>query len=455
MRLKTNSVRLRLTLWHVAVLATIIIGFALGTYIFVRESLLRQIDNHLERDLATVQRVAQRDIEELATLAHHGNVALFRVTDSGRTTLAATERWNRSGLGDIKFAGTPGASQRITAADGEHYRTRSGTLNTAGKTLLIAVAHEEQAVSQSLRSLAMILLLGIPAALLLAVAGGYFLAGRALSPIGAMVAKAREITAECLSERLPVENPNDEFGQLAMVFNETFLRLEDSFERLRRFTADASHELRTPLTAIRSVGEVGMQENIDASSCREVIGSMLEETDRLTRLVDSLLTLSRADAGSVLLNKERTDLSALTAEVGDCLHVLAEEKEQTLTITAPAPLYVEADRTTMRQALINLLDNAIKYTPEGGKIRVTVGKTTANEFFIAVSDNGPGIAPEFQDMVYERFYRIDKGRSREVGGAGLGLSIALWAVEANNGRLELDSSEGLGCTFRIVIPGSI
>ena len=240
-----------------------------------------------------------------------------------------------------------------------------------------------------------------------------------------------------------------------MVFNETFLRLEDSFERLRRFTADASHELRTPLTAIRSVGEVGMQENIDASSCREVIGSMLEETDRLTRLVDSLLTLSRADAGSVLLNKERTDLSALTAEVGDCLHVLAEEKEQTLTITAPAPLYVEADRTTMRQALINLLDNAIKYTPEGGKIRVTVGKTTANEFFIAVSDNGPGIAPEFQDMVYERFYRIDKGRSREVGGAGLGLSIALWAVEANNGRLELDSSEGLGCTFRIVLPGSI
>ena len=454
MRLKTNSVRLRLTLWHVAVLATIIIGFALGTYIFVRKSLLRQIDNHLERDLATVQRVAQQDTEELATLARHGNVALFRVTDNG-STLAATERWNRSGLGDIKIAGTPGASQRITVADGEHYRTRSVTLNTAGKTLLIAVAHEEQAVSQSLRSLAMILLLGIPAALLLAVAGGYFLAGRALSPIGAMVAKAREITAERLSERLPVENPNDEFGQLAMVFNETFLRLEDSFERLRRFTADASHELRTPLTAIRSVGEVGMQENIDASSCREVIGSMLEETDRLTRLVDSLLTLSRADAGSVLLNKERTDLSALTAEVGDCLHVLAEEKEQTLTITAPAPLYVEADRTTMRQALINLLDNAIKYTPEGGKIRVTVGRTTANEFFIAVSDNGPGIAPEFQDMVYERFYRIDKGRSREVGGAGLGLSIALWAVEANNGRLELDSSEGLGCTFRIVLPGSI
>jgi heavy metal sensor kinase len=450
-RLKTNSVRIRLTLWHVAVLATIILGFAFGTYFFVRESLLRQIDNHLERDLATVQRVALHGTEELAVLAHHGNVALFRVNENG-SLLAATERWDSSGLGDITPGSGTGKSLSIKGADGERYRITSLVLNAAGRELRIDVAHEEQAVRQSLRSLKLILLLGIPAALLLAIAGGYFLAGRALSPIGTMLAKAREITAECLSERLPVENPDDEFGQLAMVFNDTFLRLEDSFERLRRFTADASHELRTPLTAIRSVGEVGMQENIDASSCREVIGSMLEETDRLTRLVDSLLTLSRSDAGSVLFSKEQIDLSALTAEVGDCLHVLAEEKEQTLTITSPSPLHIDADRTTLRQALINLLDNAIKYTPGGGTIKVTVGKTPANEPFIAVNDNGPGIAPEHQNMVYERFYRIDKGRSREVGGAGLGLSIARWAVEANNGRLELESSAGRGCTFRIVLP---
>ena len=451
MSLRTTSVRLRLTLWHVAVLATIILGFAFGTYVFVRGSLLRQIDNHLERDLATVQRVVQHGSNELADLAQHGNVVLFQVTASGKL-LAATDRWERSGLDDTTANDAAiGGSQSIKAGDGERYRTKSVVQDVAGRALRIYVAHEEQAVNQSLRSLKMILLLGIPAALLLAIAGGYFLAGRALSPIGTMLAKAREINAECLSERLPVENPNDEFGQLAMVFNDTFLRLEDSFERLRRFTADASHELRTPLTAIRSVGEVGMQENIDASACREVIGSMLEETDRLTRLVDSLLTLSRADAGSVMFNRERTDLSAFTTEVADCLLVLAEEKHQIFTVEAPTPLYAEVDRTTLRQALINLLDNAIKYTPAGGQIHVAVSLNATNEPVIAVSDNGPGIAPEHQNMVYERFYRVDKGRSREIGGAGLGLSIARWAVEANNGCLKLDSVEGAGCTFRVVL----
>ena len=201
-----------------------------------------------------------------------------------------------------------------------------------------------------------------------------------------------------------------------MVFNETFLRLEDSFARLRRFTADASHELRTPLTAIRSVGEVGMHEGMDAASCREVIGSMLEETDRLTKLVDSLLTLSRADAGTVPFSKEVIDLAALAVEVGECLQVLAEEKEQNLAVAAPAPVFAEVDRSTLRQALINLLDNAIKYTPVRGEVQVTVGTTPGGEAALAVIDNGPGIAAEHREKIFERFYRVDEGRSREVGG---------------------------------------
>lgn len=452
MRLTTSSVRLRLTLWYVVVLAAIILAFAFGTYFFVRESLLNQVNNHLSRDFATVQRVAEQGERELVALTRHGNVSLFRVTADG-TLLVETERWGQAGLGDVAESGERGDSLTKLAADGERYRLRRGEMKANGKSLRIMVAHDEESLRQSLRSLAMILLLGIPAALLFAVAGGYFLASRALSPIGAMAAKAKEINAERLSERLPVENPNDEFGQLALVFNDTFLRLEDSFERLRRFTADASHELRTPLTAIRSVGEVGMQESADVTACREVLGSMLEETDRLTRLVDSLLTLSRADAGSVVFTRERTDLAALTTEVAECLQVLAEEKAQTLIVSTPAPRYSEVDRTTLRQALINLLDNAIKHTPERGQIQVDVGSTALNESVIAVSDNGPGIAPEHWDKIYERFYRVDKGRSREVGGAGLGLSIARWAVEANQGRLELVSSEGRGCTFRIVLPG--
>lgn len=450
MRLKSKSVRLRLALWHASVLAAIILCFALGTFLYVQESLMRQIDNHLDRDLATVQRVVEGGPAGLDALAKYGNVVLFRVTADGKV-LSATERWQRIAVEGMTAADGKTGWRTVKAADGEWYRVRSALLYQAGRPLYIDVAHEEQAVRQSLRSLKMILTLGIPATLLLAVAGGYFLAGRALSPIGVMAAKAREITAERLSQRLPVENPNDEFGQLAMVFNETFLRLEDSFERLRRFTADASHELRTPLTAIRSVGEVGMREGGDAAPCREVIGSMLEEADRLTRLVDGLLTLSRADSGAVHFNRERFDLSALAAEVGDCLHVLAEEKEQSLVVSAPARVFVEADPTILRQALINLLDNAIKYTPEAGKIEVAVGRTAGGEPFVSVRDNGPGIPTEHREMVYERFYRVGRGRSREVGGAGLGLSIALWAVEANQGQLELESEPGGGCVFRVVL----
>lgn len=452
MSLKAHSIRVRLTLWHVLVLAAIILGFALGVYVFLQVSLLRQIDNHLERDFATVVRVAGEGTQQLEMLTRHGTVALFRV-ESGRTLTAESEGWNRAGLGAVWAGSHP---VWVSAEpSGQRFRIKTATVSIAGTPTLIAVAHDGLTYLQSMHSLLVILLFSIPAALLLAVAGGYFLAGRVLAPLGALAAKAREITAERLSERLPVEDADDEFGQLAIVFNDTFLRLEDSFERLQRFTADASHELRTPLTAIRSVGEVGMQADIDAASCREVIGSMLEETDRLTKLVDSLLLLSRADAGSLPLTRERTDLVVLARDVCDCLQVLAEEKGQTLSIAAPQPVFVTVDRTTLRQALINLLDNAIKYSPDGGFIQVVVEATPDGEASIAVSDDGPGIAAEHRQRIFERFYRIDRGRSREIGGAGLGLSIVQWAVSANNGRVELEGREGKGSTFRMYFPGSV
>ena len=451
MLLKTRSVRVRLTLWYVTVLALMIIGFALGIYVFLRASLLQQIDNHLNRDLATVVRVVRQTSPELEWLTRHGNVSLFRV-EAGKEALAESEGWTRAGLGRVVMPGGAEASWTATAADGQLYRTKASRVEISGTPRLIGIAHDGVTYQESMHSLRVILLFAIPGALVLAVAAGYFLAGRALSPLGALAAKAREITAERLSERLPVEHPDDEFGQLAMVFNETFLRLEESFARLRRFTADASHELRTPLTAIRSVGEVGMQKDIDASSCREVIGSMLEETDRLTKLVDSLLLLSRADSGTVPLIKERTDLALLVSEVCDCLQVLAEEKGQRLSIAAPLAVPADVDRTTLRQALINLLDNAIKYTPVGGYIQVEVQLSRAGEATIGISDDGPGIPEEHRQKIYERFYRVDKGRSREGGGAGLGLSIAKWAVEKNGGRIELDSTAGAGSTFRIVFP---
>ncbi len=447
---KARSVRARLTLWHLSVLATIILGFALGVYFFLQASLLRQIDNHLTRDFATVERVVTQGPQELDSLTRHGNVLFFRV-EIERQPAIETESWRKLGLTTLPSTGKEGAVW-ISAADGKPYRIKAAAVPFRDGMRRIIVAHDGDTFQQSMHSLMVILLLAIPAALVLAVAGAYLLAGRILAPLATMAATARKISADRLSERLPVENPGDEFGQLATAFNETFLRLEDSFDRLHRFTADASHELRTPLTAIRSVGEVGLQEGSNAAACREVIGSMLEETDHLTKLVDSLLILSRADARTVPLHRERTDLTVLATEVYDCLQVLAEEKGQIVSLVAPSPVVASIDRTTVRQALINLLDNAIKFTPQGGFIQVSVERSGAEEAVIAVSDDGPGIPAEHREKIFERFYRVDKGRSREIGGAGLGLSIAQWAVHANDGRLKLEKREGKGSTFRIHLP---
>jgi heavy metal sensor kinase len=267
-----------------------------------------------------------------------------------------------------------------------------------------------------------------------------------------MAERARTITAERLKDRLPVDNPDDELGRLATVFNETLGRLESSFEQMRHFTADASHELRTPLTAIRSVGEVGLRGKRDERAYRDIIGSMLEEADRLALLVDRLLTLSRADRGQEKLSSDRVDLGELADEVATQLDVLAEDKRQTIKVECEAaPIWV-GDRLVLRQALLNLVDNAIKYTPAGGEIKIRVAQTSKTAL-LDVCDNGPGIPAELRSRIFDRFYRIDKSRSRENGGGtGLGLSIAKWAVEVNGGQLTLEAANGPGTTFRITLP---
>jgi signal transduction histidine kinase len=284
-------------------------------------------------------------------------------------------------------------------------------------------------------------------------AGGYFLAGRVLSPVKAVTRKAREIGADRLSERLPVENPDDEIGQLTAAFNETLSRLEASFERLRRFTADASHELRTPLTSMRSVGEVAMQGPPDSASCREAIVSMLEEIQRVTRLAENLLTLARGDSGKAQLTPCALDLSALVGEVAEELSVLAEEKSQVLSTAFQPALMPTVDRMTLRQAISNILHNAIQHTPREGRIEIRTGRVGSGQVAIDIIDNGPGIAESERARVFERFYRLDRSRSRKEGGFGLGLAIAQRAVELNGGTIGFLDKEGSGAWCRIVLPG--
>src|SRR5262245_1059550 len=271
MTIGSPTVRARLTWWHAGALTVVICLFAVGVFLFVRASLYRSLDEQVREDLAAIEKVYRDEVGDLGELAQRTGTH-FEVTE-GPTVIYRTEDW-------------PPATARPF---------RLGTIDDS--THRIVAARDERPVRQTLWTLAVIMATAIPCAIGLAIVGGYLLAGRVLAPVADMAAAARRITAESLDARLPVSNSADEFGRLATVFNETLSRLDTAFEQLRRFTADASHELRTPLTAIRSVGEVALQRPLSTEGYREVIGSMLEEVDRLTHLVESLLLLTRAEAG--------------------------------------------------------------------------------------------------------------------------------------------------------------
>jgi len=311
----------------------------------------------------------------------------------------------------------------------------------------------EDRFQQQLREILVVLVLGLPLIVVLAGLGGYVLARRALSPIDHLAGEARRITAERLHQRLSVPNEHDEIGRLAAVINDTFARLESSFDQLRRFTADASHELRTPLSVIRGIGEHALRETRTPPEYKDAMGSMLEEVDRLTRLVDTLLKLSRGDAGTIRLARDVLDLGDLTREVVSSLGILAEERQQRLQVVAAEDVRVSADRLVLRDAITNVVDNAIKYGPARSTIDVRVD-ADAEQATVTVRDAGPGVPAEHRERIFDRFYRVDEGRSREMGGTGLGLAIAKWAVEANGGQISLDTAT-TGSVFRITLPRAV
>jgi len=423
-----------------------------GIYYFAQRALIDQVENHLNKDLAAITEYIKHDQAGLAKVADHGPILLFRV-QNGTENLISSENWMAEKLGQSVTVGQPEKIPfSIQAANGRQYRMLIASVTDENNQFRITVAHDENSIQQTQKTLSLIILLALPIAVALSLAVGYGIAGRLLAPIVTITSKAEEISAENLSERLPIGENDDEFNRLATVFNQAFARIEDSFERLRCFTADASHELRTPLAAIRSIGETAMNMPDSQLNSRETIGSILEESDRLRQLIDTLLILSRADARNVVMQRETVDLSELARETIDLLNVLAEERHQSITITTNKAALAKVDRARVRQAVTNLLDNAIKYSPTGSAIRISVGTTETAEAFIEIADSGIGIQKQEIARIFDRFYRVDKGRSREAGGAGLGLSIAKWAVEANGGRIEVSSTGNQGSIFRIIFP---
>jgi heavy metal sensor kinase len=291
----------------------------------------------------------------------------------------------------------------------------------------------------------------LPIVALVAIGGGAFLVKRALLPVDKIVASAERISSQNLSERLPIARTGDELERLSIALNHMVDRLDQAFQYSRRFVADASHELRTPLTVLRGEIESLVQEAELPSDWRERLGSTLEEVERLARIVEGLFAISRLDAGEAQAEWVRFDLAQLAASTADQMYLLAEDKHIGLTCAASQGAWVTGDRSRLRQVVVNLLDNAIKYTPEGGAVTVTVKALDSNAV-LEVTDNGVGIPPEALPRIFDRFYRVDKARSRELGGAGLGLSIVKSICAAHHGRVEASSAPGQGSRFRVELP---
>jgi len=454
-----RSIRARMTAWTAVVIAAVLVAYAGGVFLFLRASLYEELDGQLREDF--------RSAEGSLVPLRDGRFIRGGGGASGDVDGAPANRWievwgsdgtllYREGIGDPELPPPEGldralgfASIRtVGGASAGPLRTYSAIAVFPGARALIRVARLEDGVRQELTELLVGIAVALPTAVLLACLGGYFLAGRAMRPVGRMAERAREITADHLGTRLPIEDPDDELGRLGTVFNETLARLERSFASLRRFTADAAHELRTPLTALRSVGEVALRDAPSPVDHREVVASMLEEVDRLAGLVDRLLMLSRADSAQVPVLARRVALREIAEEVREYLEPLAAEKGQRILVEGEASVNVRADPLLVRQAVLNVLDNAIEHSPPGADLRLVVGRD-GSAGLLDVVDQGPGIAAQHRERIFERFYRVDPARSRETGGAGLGLAIAQWAVHANGGSIAVRSEAGTGSMFRI------
>lgn len=459
----SRSVRVRLTLSYVTATIAVLAIYAIVVFAAVRRHASNSLDAQIGGDYLWASAMVDQRPDGTITWNDEGNEGngsedrpwlqvwspdgqlLFRNAEAERRPLDESNALALAPPPDGRVVTVPTPSVPIRVI------SRYGRIFT--RPIVIQVARSEAVMREQLWELVLILVFGLPIAGAVAGLGGYLLARRALAPVQRMTERARWITAERLDDRLPVDNPTDEMGRLATVFNETLGRLESSFGQMRRFTADVSHQLRTPLTAIRTVGEVGLREQRDTAAYRGIIGSMLEEVDHLAALVDGLLALSRAETGRARLAADEVDLRELAEDVSSHLGVLADEKRQSITIEVTGIPRCRGDRLVLRQALINLVHNAIRYGPEGGSIRLGLAESSGRTI-VDITDTGPGIPAATCERLFERFGPTPHVSRTDGGGTGLGLSIARWAVEANGGRLTLERTDVSGSAFRMTLPAT-
>lgn len=458
------TVRSRLALWYAVGGTGLVALFSATLYTFVAVRLARPLDHQLRQDLAAVERSLQ---------AAEGPSLRWQGQELTRGPVDVTEhpwfelwddrgglvvrRWPLSENRNLQLPppnrlAAPGTISVFPVAPDLRLRTLTVPFTVPGAPgpWLLRLIRVHQPHADALPDLQLIIIAALPVVVALLVAGGYFFTRRWLLPLDRMADEAQRISAEDLGRRLPVANPHDELGRLAGVFNVTLDRLQNSFEALDRFVADASHELRTPLTTLRSVGEVGLRRGRSEEEYRDIIASMLEEAQRLQQLVQRLLQLASAEGRGEALHPAPVALDELLGACAQELGILAEQKDQRLVVVG-AGLELRTDPVILRQALQNLIDNAIKYGPPDSEVRVCSRKAPGS-VVIEVADEGPGISQEDRQHLMGRFYRTDRARARASGGFGLGLAITKAYLRALGGRLEHEPRSPRGSIFRLQLP---
>src|SRR6266550_2402770 len=455
-----DSVRTRLTIWHAGVLALSLIVFALLVYYAAASIFYARQDELLRSTAETVASAYVQELEEEQSVAKANDVVLAQMIFPNRYV----EVVDTAGQVVAWSSNLAGHQLTIPASTLTEAHQRGGSFvvlndlrvavvplsRDPGKQLGFAIVAEPLSViEEGLRRLRRDFVFGVPLILLLASLGGYFLARKSLSPIALMNQQTRRITAENLSARLDVANPRDEVGGLAMTINALLARLDAAFQEQKRFIADASHELRTPLAVLRGETEVALQQERATAEYKESLALIKDEAERLSRIVENLFLLARQPVDAPSMIKEPVRLDALVADCVRAAQVLATLKGLRLTIDGELrAITVNGDDEMLKRMLLNLLDNAVKYTPPGGDISVEL-RSKNGDARIVVTDTGIGIPAADHLRIFDRFYRVDKARSRGLGGAGLGLSIARWIVEGHDGSLSVESALGRGSVFTV------
>ncbi len=466
--MNTRSIRFRLTVWYAALLAGLLLVFGATSYFglagYLEWSLKDSLENQAQQiavsHLADVGLTGEDYvIEEIKEhYAPEINSRFVRVTRGDGSVLYVSgipedQSFDPTGLGASTLDGDEPHTREVHLPDDKGDLLLYTMPFTArdGSRYTIETGAPFDAIESVLRGLLFTLALGMPVMIVLSIAGGYFVMRRALEPVNALTRSAERITSSNLGERLPVVNTGDELERLSIAQNNMVGRLDAAFTHIRRFSADASHELRTPLTVLRGELEELAQQSKLPEDSRERIGSALEETERLSRIVESLLVISRLDAGEARMEKKRFDFAELTAATVEQMRLLAEDKGISLVSDVEGSVEVEGDSARLKQVVVNLLDNAIKYTPPDGKVETKV-RRNGGFAILEVKDTGIGIPAEALPHVFERFYRVDKARSRAVGGTGLGLAIVRSICAAHGGDVTVESQEGRGSLFQVKLP---